>query len=214
MTKSAYISLSITVLGEIAPGKAITRSGAHHGDTIYVSSKLGEAQLGLEWIRAGLSIPRRIPTILRQHLYPQIPLELGAWLASHQIPSAMMDLSDGLSTDLPRLCEASGVGARLDVNQLPCVAIPCHLPRPLRSARLDPLAMALDGGDDYALLFTVPRRKVAALRRAPAFRHLACIGEITRERKIVLVDASGKENPLASRGWDPFRSRGETWPRS
>lgn len=207
ITKSLHISVSITVLGEIAPGKAVARAGAHPGDLIYVSGRLGEAQLGLEWIRSGLSIPRRSSLILRQHFYPRIPVELASWLSRRQIPSAMMDISDGLSTDLPRLCEASGAGARIEAGRVPRIVLPPHLPPPLRRKRLDPLAMALDGGDDYALLFAVPRRKAPALRRAPGFRHIACIGEIIRQTKIVLVNASGEEEPLASRGWDPFRPR-------
>ncbi|HUO36081.1 MAG TPA: thiamine-phosphate kinase [Candidatus Acidoferrum sp.] len=207
MTKSSHISLTITVLGEIAPARAVTRSGARPGDLLYASGVLGEAQLGLEWIRSGVPIPRKLPSFLRQHLYPQIPLELGAWLAHHQIPSAMMDLSDGLSTDLPRLCESSGVGARINSRRLPCVEIPSRIPARLRRAKLDPLSMALNGGDDYALLFTVRPQLGKRLRAAPGFRRLVCIGEITQERKVVLVDEAGNEKLLASHGWDPFLTR-------
>jgi thiamine-monophosphate kinase len=206
-SRLAKISMNITVIGEIAAGRAVLRSGARPGDLIYVSGRLGEAQLGLEWMRLGLAIRGRNMAFLRQHLYPRIPVVLGEWLARHRVPSAMMDISDGLSTDLPRLCEMSGVGARIEAAKLPCVEVPRHLPAALRRARLDPVAMALHGGDDYGLLFTVPRRKAGMLRRAPGDDGLACIGEITRERKILLVDAEGKAKPLASHGWDPFRSR-------
>ncbi|HTV57657.1 MAG TPA: thiamine-phosphate kinase [Verrucomicrobiae bacterium] len=206
-TKSSSISITVTVLGEIHPGRAVARSSARPGDLIYVSGKLGEAQLGLEWVRRGLPISRRFQSLLQPHLYPRIPVALGGWLAGRRIPSAMMDISDGLSTDLARLCALSGVGATIEAARIPRAALPQPLPPPLRRARLDPLAMALHGGDDYALLFTVPRRKVPAISRFAGFRSLACIGRITRERKIVLVDAAGNRTPLASRGWDPFGSR-------
>lgn len=206
-TKSSLISMTLTVLGEIAPGGALTRSSARPGDRIYVSGKLGEAQLGLEWVRNGLPVSRRYQSLLRRHLYPQIQVALGGWLASRRIPSAMMDISDGLSTDLARLCAQSGVGAKIEAARIPCAVFPRSLPPPLRTSRLDLLSMALHGGDDYILLFTVPRRKVPTLRQSTEFQSLTCIGEITREKEIILVDAAGKKTSLASRGWDPFRSR-------
>jgi thiamine-monophosphate kinase len=199
-SRLANVAITITVVGEIAPGKAIRRTGARSGDFIYVSGRLGEAQLGL-------AIRGRKIDFVGQHLYPRIPVALGEWLAGHRVATAMMDISDGLSIDLARLCKASGVGARIEAARLPCVEVPRQLPAALRRARLDPLAMALHGGDDYVLLFAVPRRKAAMLRRAPGAGGMACIGEITREREILLIDAHGRAKALASRGWDPFRSR-------
>jgi thiamine-monophosphate kinase len=107
-----------------------------------------------------------------------------------------MDLSDGLSSDLPRLCSQSGVGARLEA---------ACLPRIPRIDREDGLRLALHGGDDYELLFAVRPKNVPKI--APKFRGLALtrIGEITREKKILLAEG-GKSSPLASDGWDPFRN--------
>lgn len=208
-THAPRVFISITVLGETPRGRAIPRSGARPGDMIYASGRLGRAQLGLESLRRGFAKSamrdRALRDALRQHLYPEIRVELGAWLAQHRIPTAMMDISDGLSTDLPRLCRASGVGARIDARRIPCAEIAGGAARKLRGLRLDPLRLALDGGEDYELLFTVPRRSVAQLRGAPGFSQLAAIGEITRKRKILLVDAAGRARPLPSRGWDPFR---------
>ena len=211
-TKSAAVSISITVLGEVARGQAVTRSGARPGDILYVSGRLGRAQLGLELAKRGGhgSLARMLQThsgLLRPHLYPKIRIELGAWLARHEIASAMMDISDGLSTDLARLCRASGVGARLWTEHIPCVKLPAARTVPLRKLRLDPMRMALHGGEDYELLFTVPRKKAKHLRSAPDFPEIAAIGEIECGKRITLVDAAGRSKRLDSGAWDPFRGK-------
>jgi thiamine-monophosphate kinase len=210
-TKSPRVFISVTVAGETPRGRALLRSGARPGDVIYVSGRLGCAQLGLELLRHGLTTSatrnRVLRAALQQHLYPAIRVEVGAWLARRGIASAMMDLSDGLSTDLPRLCRASGVGARIDSRRIPCVEIPERAARKLKRIAANPLQLALDGGEDYELLFTVPRRNVTKLRRMPSFSQLTAIGEITGGRKILLLDSAGRAQPLQSRGWDPFRKR-------
>ena len=201
-TKSGSVSISITVLGEVPSGRALTRAGAHPGDLIYVTGKLGRAQLGLDLVRANLAHRSGLRDVLRQHLYPRIPVKLGDWLARSQTASAMMDMSDGLSTDLTRLCAASRVGARIEAQRVPCVSIPASLFRGARKA--DPLQMALHGGDDYGLLIAVPRRRVNRLQRAPDFPSLTCVGEITSGRRILLVNDDGSATPLEAHGWDPF----------
>jgi thiamine-monophosphate kinase len=208
-TKSPEVFVSITVLGEALRKHTVLRSGARPGDVIYVSGRLGCAQLGLELLRRGFAKfarrDRALREALQQHLYPAIRVELGAWLATRRIASAMMDLSDGLSTDLPRLCRASYVGARIDSRRIPCVNIPERAERKLMRTAANALQLALDGGEDYELLFTIPRRNVTKLRGAPGFSQLTAIGEITRERKILLLDSNGRARPLHPRGWDPFR---------
>lgn len=204
-TRGPKIFASITVLGEIGGGKAIRRAGARPGDLIYVSGTLGRAQLGLELVRRGVGRDRKMREAVRPHLYPQIQIELGEWLARRGISSAMMDISDGLSTDLAKLCSASKVGARINAGRLPRVRIPEQIARLLPGRARDPLQLALHGGDDYGLLFTVPRKKEKLLRRAPEFHNLARIGEITRRRRIILVRESGRTEILRPLGWDPFR---------
>ncbi|MGH9698346.1 MAG: thiamine-phosphate kinase [Candidatus Acidiferrales bacterium] len=204
----AAVSVSITVAGEVRKGRALKRRGAQPGDSIYVSGKLGLAQLGLELLLHGFGRDGRLRAAIKPHLYPQIRLQLGAWLAERRIASAMMDLSDGLSSDLPRLCEASGVGARIWENRLPCATIPAGVSlNARRKLHLDPLRLALDGGEDYQLLFTVPHRNVQLLKNAPEAKDLHLIGEITSGEGILLGRAGGTFAPIPSRGWDPFRGK-------
>jgi thiamine-monophosphate kinase len=202
-TKSRSVSISITVLGEVSRGHALNRSGARPGDLIYVSGKLGRAQLGLELVRSDLARRGRLQGLLRQHLYPRIPVQLGEWLARNQIATAMMDISDGLSTDLARLCAASRVGARIEAQRVPCVAIPANLFRATTKPKFSALQLALHGGDDYSLVFTVPPQRTKRLQRAPDSSSITCIGQITSGRKILLIGDDGSK-ALEARGWDPF----------
>jgi thiamine-monophosphate kinase len=203
-TKSDRIFISITVLGEIAPGRALTRSGARPGDIICVSGKLGRAQLGLELVLRGHARNRRLRALVQPHLYPRIRVELGSWLAKQRIATSAMDLSDGLSTDLARLCAASNVGAKIYAGNIPTVVIPAAAARKFGKPKLDPLQLALHGGEDYELFFTVSPRQAKKLSRAPGAATLTAIGEITRNRGLILVDPDGNTTPLKPHGWDPF----------
>ncbi|MGH9356429.1 MAG: thiamine-phosphate kinase, partial [Terriglobia bacterium] len=181
-------------------GDVLLRSGAQKGDRLYVAGELGMAELGLRLQRLSARPDGRA---LRAHLYPEPQCELGRYLAARRLASAAMDLSDGLSTDLDRLCAASGVGARVFAGQIPCVSSRAAL----ALSRAAALSLALHGGEDYKLLFTVPPKSVprlpAAFRRAP----LVEIGEVTARRAVVLVSATGAERPLVPGGYDHFRRR-------
>jgi thiamine-monophosphate kinase len=186
--------INVTVVGEVAAGRGFLRSGARVGDIIYVSGRLGEAELGLLLLRGAKRVNLR-DARLRKHLYPEARVELGQWLSEKRVATAMMDLSDGLSSDLGRLCEASGVGAVVDAGTLPVV----------RTAGPDALELALHGGDDYELLFTVAREKARLLPRSVGGVALTAIGEITRGRDVVVVGKDGSRRKLEPLGWDPFR---------
>ena len=200
-TRRNEILINVTVVGEVRKGRAVLRSGAKPGDVIFVSGRLGEAELGLRLLRIGETIAGRKDPALKKHLYPEPRLELGRWLAEKGLAAAMMDLSDGFSSDLPRLCAASGVGARIEEAKLPIVSTSWDK----RTQGLDSLHLALDGGDDYEMLFVVPRRRVASIQRSFRGLALTSIGEITRERTILLTDKDGQERKLVPSGWDPFR---------
>ena len=196
-TRNERVLVSATVLGEVSPGQAVLRSGARPGDRLYASGTLGEAELGLAELRRLQTIPRAPNAALGKHLYPQPRLALGQWLAHNRLASAMMDLSDGLSTDLPRLCAASRVGATIASSSLPLSS---------RTDRTRALDLALHGGDDYELLFTVRPRKAALLPSHFRGVKLTRIGKITRQQKILLEDSTGSTTLLRPGGWDPFRA--------
>jgi len=204
-TRQEQVLISTTVVGHIPRGEAVLRSGARPGDVLFVSGRLGEAEAGLELVRKlpVQKLARHVATsaLIQKHLYPEPRLALGRWLAKKRLVSAMMDLSDGLSTDLPRICAASSVGATVDAASLP---VPCLSENP-GLKKLDPCQLALHGGDDYELLFAVPARKA---RQIPASLHglaLTAIGRMTKSRAILLRDRGGHELPLPNKGWDPFR---------
>lgn len=203
-TRRKDILINVTVVGEARTGQAVLRSGARPGDILFVSGRLGESEVGLRRIRGSKQRADNRSPLLRKHLYPEPRLALGRWLAERGLASSMMDLSDGLSTDLPRLCAASGVGARLEAAKIPAVRLPNQV-----SAKLgtDPLDLALHGGDDYELLFTVPQRKLQRLPRSFRGIPITAIGEVTHEKELLLLDRIGREVLLLNRGWDPFRQR-------
>lgn len=202
-TRRKDVLINITVVGEVRSGRAVLRSGAKPGDVLFVSGRLGKAELGLRMIRQSKHLLNRGEQILKKHLYPEPRLALGRWLAEKYLASAMMDLSDGLSTDLPRLCAASGVGARIRVEQIPTFQ---PRSRVLGNAE-NLLELALHGGDDYELLFTVPKRNAWKIPRSFEGIPLTAIGEITQEQCLLRIDAALREAPLLNRGWDPFRSQ-------
>ena len=200
-TSYPFVIISLTVVGEVDRGRAILRSGARPGDFLCVSGTLGEAELGLRLILANSNKPREPNSLLKKHFYPEPRLNLGEWLNSRQIATSMIDTSDGLSTDLGHLCKASGVGAIVWASKIPAVRIPPKL----QKQGLNPLQLALNGGEDYELLFTVPRRLISRLPRRLGNLPITLIGEITRT-KTILIEDKERIKPLKPGGWDPFRT--------
>ncbi len=200
-TERREVLINVTVVGEVQRGREVRRSGARPGDIIYVSGRLGEAELGLRLLserKRGLGVWE---ARFRKHLYPEPRLELGRWLSEKRVASAMMDVSDGLSSDLRRLCEASRVGAVISSDQLPAVRVT----KLERNRGVDPLQLALHGGDDYELLFSVPKSKANRLLRSLGGVAITPIGEITQTPEVIIFDGNDRSRVLEPRGWDPFR---------
>lgn len=214
-TRRGEILVNVSVIGEVRKGRALRRDGARAGDLLYVSGRLGEAERGLRLLRQQRGMANSRDARLQKHLYPEPRLGLGAWLVEKRIATAAMDLSDGLSSDLPRLCAASGVGVRIDAAKLPVVALPPRNRGARRNAKRkqihlvadEALQLALHGGDDYELLFTVPKRKATQIPKSFGGIPVTVIGEITADRKIVVVGQNSRSTVLQPGGWDPFRKR-------
>lgn len=201
-TYSKRLAINLTVIGEVSPNRALLRSGARPGNLIYVSGVLGQAAAGLTLLRRGGQQPPQARSFLRRHLRPEPRLALGAWLAQHGRATAAIDISDGLSTDLTHLCVASKVGARIWSDKIPVPKLPPGL-----KLRQNPLELALNGGDDYELLFTVSRDSARRLPRTLGGLRVSVIGEVTREKQILLMDPAGTTRQVQPGGWDPFRTR-------
>jgi len=200
-TRRDEILVNITVVGECGRGRAILRSGARNGDGIFVTGRLGEAEYGLRQLNTRKGIPPLQDRCLDRLLYPEPRLAIGAWLSERRLATAMMDLSDGFSTDLPKLCAASGTGARISAQQIPSVRTAARDHR-----KFDATLLALHGGDDYELLFTVAKRNIARIPKALCGIALTQVGEITARKKILLDRAGQPVEELKNQGWDPFRS--------
>jgi thiamine-monophosphate kinase len=189
------ILADIIVVGGVPRGKALLRSEAKPGDLIYVSGELGGSAAA---VRAMSAKPKRKldPQEYPRHFSPEPRIELGWMLREKNLARAMIDTSDGLSTDLAHICEESGVGAEIQ-----SVAIPrASVGNPSR--KLD-IEFALHGGEDYELLFTAPAKKRIPGRIAGT--PITQIGRITRGRKVVLMDRTGIGRELKPLGWEHFR---------
>jgi len=193
------IFADIVVVGIAPQGKSVLRAGATPGEGIFVSGELGGSAAAVVKMRRALKktkLKKRLnPGDYPRHFYPEPRIELGRILREKGLASAMIDTSDGLSTDLAHLCEESGVGADLDAALIPRARVGKRI-------REVDLELALHGGEDYELLFTVPAGKRIPAQIAGVA--LTEIGHITRRPKIFLRTQSNKVHELEPRGWQHF----------
>ncbi len=193
------ILADIIVVGTAPQGKPVLRSGARPGDRIFVSGELGGSAAAVARMRVQPKSRRPTkklnPRDYARHFYPEPRIELGRILCQKGLASAMIDTSDGLSTDLAHLCEESGVGAELDATLIPRATVG----KPAREVDLD---LALHGGEDYELLFTVRDGRGMPARIAGV--DLTEIGHITRGPKILLRTPPNIASELPPRGWQHF----------
>jgi thiamine-monophosphate kinase len=208
--RAGKVVLSVTVVGTVARGHAVTRSGARPGDRLVVTGSLGAAAGGLRLAQAEPHEVREALAsewgrrLVQAHLRPVARVGEGETLASAGA-TAMIDISDGLALDLSRLCAESGVGATVTLADVPVADGLEDLAKAFEGT-IDPLELALHGGEDYELLATLPADAVEGAAETLAERFgtgLSVIGTVTEEGLRALSE-DGTEGPLEPKGWDHF----------
>lgn len=178
------ILADIVVLGSAPNGTAVLRCGAKPRDLLYVTGTLGSSTATLNALRAGKKLR---PRSHKKHFYPEPRVAVGRFLREKKIATAMIDISDGLSTDLGHICEESGTGAVVYAE-----ALPSH----------GDLGLALHGGEEYELLFTArPERSVP---KEVAGVPVTLIGEVLRGKQMRLAKSDGTTELLKPGGWQHF----------
>jgi thiamine-monophosphate kinase len=196
--------LSVTVIGEIDSLKAILRNGANPGDLIYVTGTLGDSSLGLSCLTKGLR-GINIREYIRRHTDPTPRVAVGQWLSASTCVSSMIDISDGLAKDLGHIGEMSKVGIKIFADLLP---LSNGFNQAASSVNKDPLILALTGGEDYELAFTVSKQKVDLFEKmlkvvAPTFGHgVTKIGEVIEGEGVKVIDVHGTDIPLSNAGFE------------
>jgi thiamine-monophosphate kinase len=209
-SRAERLVVSVAVTGEVARGAAVTRSGARPGERLVVTGALGASAGGLKLLQAPAhDVAQAVASdwgrsLVEAHLRPAARVGEGQTLAQSGA-TAMMDLSDGLAKDLGRLCDASGVAGALVLADVPVALSLKELSDVLPD--VDPLKLALEGGEDYELLAALPPDAVAAVASKLADRfgaQLTDVGEVREGHGLVAIEPDGTERPLEPRGWDHF----------
>ena len=204
------ILIDSIVIGECATDGAVTRSGARAGDHIFVTGSLGGAAGGLRLIERGAHLAdqtfsanetQALDNLLLRHLRPEPRVGWGLVLGQEKLATAMIDLSDGLSSDLNHLCNESVVGALIQASHLP---IDSHVVELCGRRALDPLQLALHGGEDFELLFTVRPDAVTKLPRRVDGVPITHIGEIMDSSEGVKISEGTRVWELRPEGWRHF----------
>lgn len=201
------IVIDSIVAGEVEKNKAVLRSKAKPGDAIFVTGRLGGAAGGLKLLQSGEKFEiSQHKNLLRRQLQPTPQTEIGRIIGEKNLATAMIDLSDGLSSDLNHICRESNVGAKIYADKIPIARNLKNLfesknnqtkkdkksQSSIKSS--SPLTLALNGGEDFELLFTVSRKKNFQLEKSLAGKAISRIGEITSDAdEIELITDSGKE---------------------
>jgi thiamine-monophosphate kinase len=209
-SSKAGLILSLSVIGEVERGKAVLRSGAKSGDLLVVSGDLGGAYVGLQLLEREKNVfmdhPEAQPDlegndyILERQLKPEARMDVVEYLAEiGVVPTAMVDVSDGLSSEILHICRQSNVGCHLYEEKIPIDPTTFSM---AREFNLDPTVCALSGGEDYELLFTIEQRDYEKIKGSPL---LSVIGHITDVSEgVQLVDKSGGMHELTAQGWNSF----------
>lgn len=196
------IVIDSIVAGEVKKGKAVLRSTAQPDDSIFVTGELGGAAIGLQLLEKGEKFEKsKYKNLLLRQLAPNPQIEIGQLV--HNLATSMIDLSDGLSSDLFHICQESKVGAKIYAEKIP---IDKSL-REVLSENLNSLDFALNGGEDFELLFTVnPKNKknIFSLKNESKNYVFTCIGEITDKPNIIELISKNKTQILTPKGYRHF----------
>ena len=196
------IVIDSIVLGECSANHAVKRSGAKPGDQIFVTGSLGAAAAGLRLVERGAHMSdQKLDYLLLRQLRPEPRVGWGIILGDEHLATSMIDISDGLSSDLNHLCEASGVGALIDSSLLP---IDNQVTELCGRRALDPLQLALHGGEDFELLFTVNPDNVDRLPRRVDSAPITRIGEVRMQDEGVKISEGTRIWDLNPGGWRHF----------
>jgi thiamine-monophosphate kinase len=197
VTRAQKVTISVTLLGE--GQNIVRRDGAKPEDQLFVSGPLGEAREGLLLLKKGIRPGKNKPQnrMLKAFLDPKARVKLGGELARLNLASAMIDISDGLSVDLSRICEESDCGAELFLDKLP-------VSTELKVLQRKACDFALNGGEDYQLLFSVPQKKLAGISKLKNKFGLYSIGRVIEQKGIFVVDRQGRRKRLQPNPWHHF----------
>lgn len=199
VSRSDCLVISVAMIGNPAGRLVVERRGARVGDAVCVTGTLGASAAGYRLLRAG---NRERPDLVRAHLRP-VPRVREVEVLRRHLPTAMIDVSDGFAADLLHICERSGVGVLIDADKLPVAD--------LEGLGLDrsPMELALGGGEDYELCFTIPSRRAeiaAAEVEAATGTRVTIVGEVVAEGKGRTIVEDGEPRMLEAMGWDHLKS--------
>ena len=217
VSASSQLFVDITLIGSVLKNKIVQRDGARNGDSIFVTGQLGSSAVGLNLLKEGFRLlgnglifpegqrdSHFVQEAIMSHIDPPCLVDLAQKLAQSSTITSMIDLSDGVSSDLPEICRESGVGARVELEKLPVAPAALYWER---KKKRDPRILALHGAEDYHLLFTVSKkfREIFMSRIKPLKIIVYEIGKIVaRSEGIQVVHADGKKYPLEE-GFQHFR---------
>ncbi|MGB4561805.1 MAG: thiamine-phosphate kinase [Schleiferiaceae bacterium] len=201
--------LSVTAVGHVAKGKSVQRDGAQAGDLLVVTGDLGAAYMGLQVLEREKAAYQANPNlqpelqgheyVLERQLKPEARKDISALLAElGVIPTSMMDISDGLSSEILHLGTQSGVGCTIYEDKIPMDPQMMHL---AEEFGINPITAVLNGGEDYELLFTIPIADFDKIKGNPS---LTPIGHMTADKVFQMVTNSGQAVALEAQGWKAF----------
>ncbi len=205
--------LAVTAIGQAHKDRLTYRNGAKPGDLICVTGDLGAAYMGLQLLERERKIIEKNPQvkpdwsgrdyILRRQLRPEARKDIIELFEKHGIvPNAMIDISDGLSSEILHICTQSNVGAKIFEERLP---IHEQTRQMAEEMHLDPTIAAMNGGEDYELLFTLPMEQYAKIKDYP---QITVIGNIVEDRSYInLITRDGTEVPITAQGWNAYQER-------